>query len=54
MKFGHFMQKMFPHVEIIIQNLFMDFVVPKRPKNRLGRWSTAKMLFSMVEATQNL
>ena len=54
MKFGHFMEKMFFHVEIIVQKLFMDFIVPKRPKNRLRRWPNAKILFSMVEATQNL
>ena len=35
---------MLSHVEIIVQKLFMHFKVPKRPKNRLRRWSNAKII----------
>ena len=38
------MQKCFSHVEIIVQKLFMHFMIPKRPKNRLRRWSNNKII----------
>ena len=35
---------MLSHMEIIVQKLFMHFMVLKRPKNKIRRWSNAKII----------